>query len=83
VRDQSHLQVGLKKMSPGAHWMKIAGLACQQSRVQFGRALQAQTVLALTLTDAFRCCWQEKYRSNRIRPETAIRCYRRPRSRNM
>lgn len=75
VRDQGHLQVGLKKMSPGAHWMRIAGLACQQSRVPFGRALQLHTVLALTLTDAFRCCWQEKYRSNRIRPETAIRRY--------
>jgi hypothetical protein len=75
VRDVGHLQVGLKKMSPGAHWMKIAGLACQQSRVPFGRALQLHTVLALTLTDAFSCCWQEKYRSNRIRPETAIRRY--------
>lgn len=75
VRDQGHLQVGLKKMSPGAHWMKIAGLACQQSRVPFGQALRVHTVLALTLTDAFSCCWQEKYRSNRIRPETAIRRY--------
>lgn len=78
VRDQGHLQVGLKKMSPGAHWMKIAGLACRQSRVPFGRALQVHTVLALTLTDAFRCCWQEKYRSNRIRPETVIRRYLNP-----
>jgi hypothetical protein len=75
VRDQGHLQVGLKKMSPGAHWMKIAGLACQQSHVPFGQTLHRHTVLALTLTDAFRCCWQEKYRSNRIRPETAIRRY--------
>jgi len=75
VRDQGHLQVGLKKMSPGAHWMKIAGLACRQSRVPFGQALHRHTVLALALTDAFRCCWQEKYRSNRIRPETAIRRY--------
>lgn len=33
------------------------------------------TLLATTLTDAFICCWDEKYRSNRIRPETAIRKY--------
>ncbi|TPG66569.1 vanadium-dependent haloperoxidase [Hymenobacter nivis] len=78
VRDVGHLQVGLKKMSPGAHWMKIAGLACRQSQVPFGRALHLHTVLALTLTDAFICCWQEKYRSNRIRPETAIRRYLAP-----
>ena len=27
------------------------------------------------LMDAFICCWDEKFRSNRIRPETAIRNY--------
>ncbi len=75
VQDQGHLQVGLKKMSPGAHWMKIAGLACCQRRVALAPALHLHAVLALTLTEAFRSCWQEKYRSNRIRPETAIRRY--------
>ena len=75
VQDYGHLQVGLKKMSPGAHWMKITGIACRQSKLPFGRALQVHTVVALTLTDAFICCWSEKYRSNRIRPETAIRRY--------
>jgi len=75
MQDQGHLQVGLKKMSPGAHWMKIASIACQQSRASFGRTMQVHAVLALTLTDAFICCWKEKYRSNRIRPETAIRRY--------
>ena len=75
MQDRGHLQVGLKKMSPGAHWMKIAGLACRSRRVPFGRALHVQAVVALTLADAFICCWREKYRSNRIRPETAIRRY--------
>jgi hypothetical protein len=27
----------------------------------------------MSLMDAFICCWDEKYRSNRVRPETAIR----------
>jgi hypothetical protein len=75
VQDRGHLQVGLKKMSPGAHWLKITGLACRQSHVPFGPALHLHTVVAMTLTDAFICCWREKYRSNRIRPETAIRRY--------
>jgi hypothetical protein len=30
------------------------------------------TVVALTLHDAFISCWQEKYKSDRIRPESAI-----------
>ena len=31
--------------------------------------------MAITLHDAFISCWDEKYRSNRIRPETAIKKY--------
>jgi hypothetical protein len=33
------------------------------------------TILAIGLMDGFQSCWDEKYRSNRIRPETAIRKY--------
>ncbi len=29
-------------------------------------------LVAITLADAFIACWDEKYRSNRVRPETAI-----------
>lgn len=75
VQDRGHLQVGLKKMSPGAHWMKITGLACRQSKVPFGPALHLHALMVMTITDAFICCWREKYRTNRIRPETAIRRY--------
>jgi hypothetical protein len=75
VQDAGHLQIGLKKMSPGAHWIKIAGAACRQSHTSFSRTIQVHTVLAMTLMDAFICCWDEKYRSNRIRPETVIRRY--------
>lgn len=73
VQDVGHLQIGLKKMSPGAHWMKIAGTVCRQRKISFAKTLQVHTLLAITLMDAFICCWDEKYRSNRIRPETAIR----------
>jgi len=55
--------------------MGIAGIACTQKNVSFDSSMMIHTLLALTLTDAFICCWDEKYRSNRIRPETAIRKY--------
>jgi hypothetical protein len=73
LSDNGHLQFGLKKISPGAHWMGITGLACQQAGVSFERALQIHTVVAAALLDGFIGCWDEKYRSQRIRPETAIR----------
>jgi hypothetical protein len=75
LEDQGHLKVGIKKISPGAHWMGIAGIACTRRQLSFDSCMEVHTVLALALTDAFICCWNEKYRSNRIRPETAIRLY--------
>jgi hypothetical protein len=75
LNDQGHLRVGLKKISPGAHWMGIAGIACRQQNLSFDSSMMIHGLLAVTLTDAFICCWNEKFRSNRIRPETAIRKY--------
>ena len=73
--DNGHLLVGMKKISPGAHWMGIANIACIQAGVTFSKDIQVNMVLAVGLMDGFQSCWDEKYRSNRIRPETAIRKY--------
>lgn len=75
VQDKGHLMLALKKISPGAHWMGITGIACEKAKKSFDESLRIYTVVAIGLTDAFMCCWDEKYRSNRIRPETAIRKY--------
>ena len=75
VQDNGHLLIGLKKISPGAHWMGITGIACAQANKDFDESLQIYSTVAIGLMDAFICCWDEKYRSNRIRPETAIRKY--------
>lgn len=75
VQDNGHMLVGLKKISPGAHWMGITGIACVKSKTGFSKALQIHTLVAVGLMDSFIACWDEKYRSNRIRPETAIRKY--------
>lgn len=75
LQDNGHLMVGMKKISPGAHWMGIAGIACQKSKASVAKTIQVYTTLAIGLMDGFYCCWDEKYRSNRIRPETAIRKY--------
>jgi hypothetical protein len=75
VQFQGHMSIGLKKISPGGHWMSIAGIASQKAKLDFTNTLLIHTVVALTLHDAFISCWDEKYRSNRIRPETAINRY--------
>lgn len=79
VQDNGHLLVGVKKISPGAHWLGITGIACEKGNKNFDESLQIYTMVSIGLMDAFICCWDEKYRSNRIRPETAIRKYIDPR----
>ncbi|MBC8154006.1 MAG: vanadium-dependent haloperoxidase, partial [Bacteroidetes bacterium] len=73
LEDNGHLLVGMKKISPGAHWLGIAGIACQTANADFAKTMTVHTAVAVGLMDSFICCWDEKFRSNRIRPETAIR----------
>jgi hypothetical protein len=75
MEDNGHLMVGLKKISPGAHWLGITGIACAKTNKRFNESMKIFTTVSVGLMDAFMCCWDEKYRSNRIRPETAIRKY--------
>jgi len=75
IQDQGHLQYGYKKISPGAHWLGITGIVCKKAKKTFNESMQIYSMVSIGLMDAFICCWDEKFRSNRIRPETAIRKY--------
>jgi hypothetical protein len=75
VTTSGHMAIGLKKISPGGHWMDIAGIAAGVAGLDFDHTVETQTLVAVTLMDAFICCWEEKYRSNRIRPESYIDRY--------
>lgn len=72
VATSGHMMLGFKKISPGGHWMNIAGIAAKTAGLDFNKSLTTQMLTAITLMDAFISCWDEKYRSNRIRPETFI-----------
>ncbi|GAB3997997.1 hypothetical protein GCM10028807_44480 [Spirosoma daeguense] len=75
VNTSGHMSIGFKKISPGGHWMNIVGITTAQAKFSFDKALMVHSVAAMTLMDAFICCWDEKYRTNRIRPETVINRY--------
>jgi hypothetical protein len=75
VNYSGHISIGLKKISPGGHWMGITGIACKLKQKSFDSTVYAHTLVALTLHDSFISCWTEKYRSDRIRPESAINKY--------
>ncbi len=67
-----HLMFATKKISPGGHWVNITRLACKQANADFAKTAEAYARLSITLADGFISCWDEKYRSNVIRPETYI-----------
>ncbi|ADB39044.1 vanadium-dependent haloperoxidase [Spirosoma linguale] len=75
VNTSGHMSIGFKKISPGGHWMNITSLAATKAKLSFDNALMVQSLVAMTLMDAFISCWDEKYRSSRIRPETVINRY--------
>jgi hypothetical protein len=75
LETQGHMMLGFKKMSPGGHWMNIASIASDKAKIGFDKAVQVHAITAITLMDAFISCWDEKYKSNRIRPETYINRY--------
>ena len=72
VQFAGHMSVGLKKISPGGHWMSITGIVSRQANMDLAATALLYAVVACSLHDAFIVCWDEKFRSNRLRPETAI-----------
>uniref|UniRef100_UPI00356A5B29 vanadium-dependent haloperoxidase n=1 Tax=Muriicola sp. TaxID=2020856 RepID=UPI00356A5B29 len=69
---RGHLMFATKKITPGAHWIGITKIACRKSNSGFNETVHAYTKTSMAIADAFISCWDEKYRSNLIRPETLI-----------
>jgi hypothetical protein len=70
-----HVMFATKKFSPPGHWMNIVGIAAKEAKADFNTTVAAYTETSIALFDAFISCWDEKFRSNYIRPETAINKY--------
>ncbi len=69
---RGHLMFATKKITPGAHWIGIAKIASRSSNADFVNTLYTYTKTSIAIADAFISCWDEKYYSNLIRPETLI-----------
>ncbi len=69
---RGHLMFATKKITPGAHWIGIAKIASLKTNSDFAKTVHAYTQTSIAIADAFISCWDEKYRSNLIRPETLI-----------
>ncbi|WP_291033124.1 vanadium-dependent haloperoxidase [Dyadobacter sp. 50-39] len=75
LNTQGHLNFATKKLSPGGHWISIAGQATQRSGKNWIESSSVYLLTSIALFDGFISCWDEKYRSQFIRPETVINAY--------
>jgi len=67
-----HVMFATKKITPGGHWMGIAKIASILDKADLMKSSHGYTKTSIALADGFISCWNEKYRSNLIRPETII-----------
>ncbi|MCP3933464.1 MAG: vanadium-dependent haloperoxidase [Bacteroidetes bacterium] len=67
-----HVMTATKKITPGGHWVGITDLACRKTEANMMKTAEAYASVSIALADAFISCWDEKYRSNLLRPETVI-----------
>ena len=72
---KGHVMFATKKISPGGHWMNITHVACAKAKANFVQSAEAYVRVSMALFDGFVSCWDEKYRSKLIRPETYINQY--------
>jgi hypothetical protein len=75
VNTNGHTMFAIKKISPGGHWINITGLVCRKIKADYVRTAETYACLAVVIADSFINCWDEKYKSKVIRPETYINQY--------
>ena len=73
LQQVGHLEFGIKKLSPGGHWMGITGIACKKQKLSLSKTAYVHTMVSIGMADAFISCWYNKYKYNRVRPVTAIK----------
>lgn len=72
---RGHAMFATKKITPGGHWMGITAIATRKTGNSFDETIEVYTRTAIALYDGFISCWDEKWRSIVVRPETVINQY--------
>jgi len=72
---RGHAMFATKKITPGGHWIGITAIATRMAESSFDETIEAYAITSIALFDAFISCWDEKWRSVLVRPETLISEY--------
>jgi len=69
---KGHFMYAVKKITPGGHWVNITRVASEKDNADFNKSVYAYTKTTIALFDAFISCWDAKYETSLVRPETLI-----------
>ena len=72
---RGHAMFATKKITPGGHWIGITGIVTRQAKSNFMETIDAFTHVSVALFDGFISCWDEKWDTLVVRPETLINQY--------
>ena len=75
MHQTGHVMYATKKISPGGHWINISAVASKKARADLMKTVEAYALVSISVADAFISCWDEKYRSGVVRPETVINAH--------
>ena len=69
---KGHAMFATKKITPGGHWIGITKIASKKVNLDLMETIHTYAMVSISLFDAFIICWDEKWRSILVRPETVI-----------
>jgi hypothetical protein len=68
-----HATIGVLRISPPGHWLSIFSHVAKQQKYDLFKSAEGIARLSAVIYDAFIICWDTKYKTEYVRPETVIR----------
>lgn len=75
TQNAGHVNFIIKKITPPGHWLHIGMYVSRQQKTDIYKVGEMYARLAIAMFDGVISCWDEKYRSEVIRPESYINKY--------
>ena len=72
MEHSGHMMFANKKITPGGHWMGIAGIAAKKAGSDIVKTSEVYALTSIALIESFISCWEAKYHTEVIRPITFI-----------
>jgi PAP2 superfamily len=75
TQNAGHVNFKIKKVTPPGHWLHIGMYVSRQQKKDIFQVAEMYARLSIAMFDGVISCWDEKYRSEVIRPESYINKY--------